>query len=481
MTKLRLNALLLIIISISAVAQDIEPSKYKFFSQYSPEQKTLIKNNWGQYFKEDLLTSLNAGPNFFPVKFDSYGSIYPSGELLKDVSAMEFAGKRNDIDNFKYSIYDLIMRRYYPFQSSLKTLSNSEEIDALKFIEKEIEFDFTDKDVNSFYEKWDAYYNKILVRQIKAKLDSGRYNQVIFFIHGYNVPYSLANIQNIVINNTVNGLISKGEVKASKILYVPIFWPSNAQKKCEIESQATFDLSDDKDNSEGIKNGVRFLYYSNRAYYAGITLRNIINDLTSLYQKEAQVSPKIKIFSHSLGAVVATTALINTYSRMQSKYVNYMYQEEIDEKTLGEFELRDPVAFDLFSRLKKTKLPDAKISIFLSAASVPGENTFVDIDSASTTNKKYFVCINTEDRMLTKRAIKLAGHKIPRLSARNMNASSLGCDYLGEVDRTKACFKFYSLGKNIISAPVSKKADHDILTYIQQEDYLKFLTLFINE
>lgn len=481
MNKLKLSVSFLILFSLSTIAQDIEPSKYKFFSQYTPEQKQLIKDNWGQYFKEDLLTPLKAGPNFLPVKLDSYGSIYPSSEVLSNVSATEFSGKRKDIDNYKYSIYDLIMRRYYPFQASLKTLSDSEEKRALAFIEKDIEFDFTDEDINSFYDKWDSYYNKRLAQQIKAKLDSGNYSQIVFFIHGYNVPYSLANIQSIVINNTVGDLISKGQIKASKILYVPVFWPSNAQKKSEIDSQSKFDLTDDKDMPDGIKNGIRFLYYSNRAYYAGITLRNIINELAAVYQSEPQKMPKTKIFSHSLGAVVATTALINTFGRMQSKYVSYMYEEVIDEQTLKEFELRDPVTFDLFNRLKKSKLPDGKISIFLSAASIPGENTFIDIDSASTVNKKYFVGINPDDRMLTKRAITLAGKKIPRLSARNMNASSLGCDYLGEFNRAKACFKFYGLEKNIISAPVSKKADHDILTYIQQEDYLKFLTMFINE
>lgn len=468
------NIFVFLLAVASAYAQ---APKHIFLTRYNEMQKKNIRENWGQYFKTDILSALNAGSDFLPVKLDSYGSLYPEETLLEGINDMNFADpNKSGMDMHKFSLFDMIKLNHATFLSNV-----SSKYPALKTLIPGIEYKSYFENYNnleSFYKKWDSITLNKVTQQLSAKINNGGYNQVIFFVHGYNVPYSLANVQCIVFKQKVNEIISSDKnqtVKNRRILYVPVFWPSNAQKNNIIDS-ATFNIEDTKSGLKGLKNGIYFQFYSSRAYYSAVTLRKIINQISTEDNK-----CQVKIFCHSLGASVGTTALINTFSKLNSDFHETIERTNPDSDELEYFKIKEPVNYDLYQLLSKTPLPKQRITVFLSAAAIPGQNTFCDIDSATSVTKKYFVCINYKDTMLTKSGIILFGRKIPGIDARKFSATTLGCDYKGEVDATRNFFTKRGLKNNFESLIVSKNTDHDILTYFLQPDYIKFISLFLKE
>jgi len=470
--------------SQSNIPKEDVMAKWKYFSKYSPDQREIICNNWTQFFKGDILTDLNPSLNAYPIKLDSYGSFYPRKEILTNIEEDDFTYKnRNEVDMFKFSLYEMTLINEKKIRDASRNLSDAEGRLVYNELINDLEKDesknvnYTTESIDTFYKKWDNYHFKYEMLNLKNKIAEGHYARIIFFIHGYNVPYSLANIQTIELANIIESIQKKGNSPLEKILYVPIFWPSNAQKECGLTSEEVFNTEDAKGLlNGGANNGFRFLYYSNRAYYAGITLRKILNEL-----KDVKV--KFNIYSHSLGGIVATTALINTYSKLQSDYVgfmkNYDPKNPNNKQILEQLQKDEPVTYDIFTGLRDTPLPNQHISVFLSAPAMPGVSTFTDMAKPSL-NVKYYCTIDTEDRMLTKKAVVIFGMKI--LDASMFNATTLGCDFKGEISKTNAVFKEKNGNtNNFTSLKASNKNDHDILTYIQQPNYINLITSFLNE
>lgn len=126
---------------------------------------------------------------------------------------------------------------------------------------------------------------------------------------------------------------------------MPIFWTSNANKNFNIESKERFDISNKTGISNGgLDNGISFMYYSNRAYYAAITFRKILNKLSNIEQSQY-------VFTDSLGATVATSALINTISKLDIT----KYDKDLIRSTSSKEKLKrrlDAITYDIVNGLR---------------------------------------------------------------------------------------------------------------------------------
>jgi esterase/lipase superfamily enzyme len=200
--------------------------------------------------------------------------------------------------------------------------------------------------------------------------------KVIFFIHGYNVPYSLAVFQNKVLIDQITSLDST--IRMNEILLISVYWPSGNRKNDYFESSEC-----DYSNFKNPKTAIAFTYYSNRAYLSAVYLRRII--------REMQCNVPIDIITHSHGSTLATSALINTTTKLQDG------------------DLSDGIC-DL---LQKEEFPDKEINVFLNAPSIPGVLTFIDVEQASIQQKyRFFVGYNIEDDVLKKQMIKIDDYKL---------------------------------------------------------------------
>lgn len=445
----------LFLFPITFIAQ--EKLNWRYFEKFNQNQKQIIINNWKQYFPLDIYSKLDEEINCFPIKLDSYGSIYPLGDILSDeVDFNKY--HRSSADLLAYSLLDI-------FNSNRSTLENKiKSSNKLTSQQKSFYLNcFNDpKDMYNdsvFYTKWDSYHLEMITNSLNEKLKTNKFKSVFFFIHGYNVPYSLANVQLIALKNTLRDSL---KIDTDKVLFVPVFWSSNDLKKCKIESYNDFDITNYTGLfNGGAANGLLFLYYSNRAYYSSITLRKILNSIENR-------NIDIVLFSHSLGATILTSALINTTSKLDSKIKFTLGKNEdgtsylVNSQSIKE---ADYLAWDIINSLVKEKIPQGKMKSFMSAPAIPGKNTFINIDDLLFKDKSIYSTINIYDEMLTK---SIANIRIVNES--NMSATSLGCDSI-EANQVKQIIEGKKqLNSKFIYETVSDNDDHDILTYLNQKD-----------
>lgn len=444
---------------------DNELRKWKYFELFSDEQKLTIKDNWKQYFREEIITKLDNDINSFQVAFDSYGSVYPDLSLLKDVEFNKWG--RSGSDNWAFSLYDI-------FASNKKTIlqnvkSNPTLSDKEKSVYKNllsIKKDYVND--SPFYSRWDSLHNSRVINTLNSRLKDENIKQVIFYIHGYNVPYSLAIVQMIALNNLMKTDLG---IDAKSILFVPIVWSSNDMKNKEIYKKESFDITNFKGLGEGgLENGMLFWYYTNRAYYASIGLRKILNGME---RKDL----KVNIFAHSLGCVIATSALMPTTSKLDEKasIVSAIKQALTDKDTNEQERLKKShtVSYEIIEGLTGVNTPTIAIKCFLSAPAMPGQNTFTDLEADKKEKYIFFSTLNKYDEMLTK-----AVSGIFVINEGNSNATSLGC-----VEQEAALTKqlFSPSEANFDYKIVSDRVDHDVFTYMNQNAYIEYLKKFFQK
>ncbi len=459
---------------------DYLAKKKKYFPTGAKSIK-LMKDNWSVYFKEDVTSKLNTevAKHFFEIKLDSYGSIYPDKKILDAISNTSFIGEKYNYKNLESHSF------YWRFRMDSgneinSTIVNNKE--ALSIYDPLLKLSKNKKLEPIFSKIWDSVHQSKLSSELNKKINDDTINRVIFYIHGYNVPYSLAALQAI---NVYTLTIASNKNK-DKILFVPVYWPSNDAKQDSLEQNA-FSTANIEEYG---KNGKLFLRYSNRCYFAAITLRKTINSIKD-------TSIKIDVISHSLGAVIVTSALINTVSKLHYNKASKLSNEQIKKsncicKLDKTYHFKNQINYELVKEFCETPIPTRKINIFLSAAAIPGENTFVDANKDKLKNKLFYVTMNQNDEMLTKSAIRRAiqrntGNIIKanwlekKVNAQYVSATTLGCNYKCEAYNT---LKLYndSIAKNkFIIKEVSSQEDHDIFNYLQQKEYTIFFTQFINE
>lgn len=426
----------------------------------------VIRNNWGMYFKEDVSTIIDPDSKkyIFEIKLDSYGSVYPEKEILDIITKSEFEGKVDKYANLEsHSFYwRFVEDSETKIEKAVKNGSinpiYSELLELAKVNKKA-------KNADAFFEKWDKFHNDVLIRRLNDTIRKREITRVIFFIHGYNVPYSLAVLQ--AINMYKLGK-SAGKID-EHTLFVPVYWPSNNAKECKLE-QSNFSTKNIKTFKT---NGKLFLRYSDRCYYSAITLRKIINDLDA--------SVKVDMIAHSLGATIPTSCLINTSSKLHYNIFSFLKCHSKDStwivNTTRKFSRKDEINFDVLRNFYKVQIPSRPINVFLSAAAIPGVETFKDVDVSKIGNKCFYVSINPNDEMVTKREIRntvkdLIHIDIASINANRLGYTTLGCDSGSDACATKKQYELKLGTKSCFKTKItSTETDHDIFTYMQQEGY----------
>lgn len=400
-----------------------------YYDDFKPNQMNTIIDYWKQYFVRDIYPDLLGEQkiNYYPLFMDSYGGLYPATQIYPD--NFDFAANtRSDLNLLRYSHYN-----NFKYNPELKT-KLSETGFNVSSINYKTDTDLQE-DINKFYENWNGYFIPKALVSINEKLVGKKH--IIFFIHGYNVPYSLGVVQSM----SVLKKLEKQGLNLDSTLLIPVFWSSNNQKNNQIGS-TDFDVQDAKN----LKNFGKWRHYSNRAYYAGLTLRRILNGL----DLSADEFKDVMIISHSLGTTIATTACMNTTAKLS----------------------KGKISDDLKSKMTSSNypLPSYPIKLFLSAPAIPGVNTFKDMNS-SFYNKLVFSTINKKDRMLRKFFLFPA----------KFSSTTLGCNHQKEVEKTQEVFFENNLHNNFFFDTVSNRRDHDIFTYMRQTEYVEFLGQFLKK
>lgn len=420
--------------------KDMKENRDHFYDLFDEYQKCTIIKYWKQYFVKDIIPDLASyksdlskitEQDYHPLFLDSYGCMYCKNFYSLDYDFKQWTKK--DINLLRYSHYQNVR-----CDSGLKEKLLKE--DSIKFKCVPIDPNAHKKTANpaylsNFNNKWNEVFLTPEIDCINEKLRSKE--NIVFFVHGYNVPYSLAVIQMLMLREKMQ---SAG-LNVDNTLFVPIFWSSGDLKKKNIkpEKAKNFNVGD----KFRYRTAQGWLYYSNRAYYAAITLRNVLNKI------DVDSTKNVMIFAHSLGATIATSACINTTSKLDNR----------------------DISNDLRKKFTQTPIPTIPIKIFLSAPAIPGVNTFTDMDSCFS-NKVVFSTVNNRDRMLS---------KFKFINPKRLSSTTLGSDYKGEASETKRLFMLKDFCDNFIYRKVSCRKDHDIFTYMRQDEYLKLLKEFIEK
>lgn len=457
----------------------------KYYKKYD-----VIKANWKQYFKTDVYEALGKSKEMiFPIYFDSYGSVYPNLSLLKGMEESSFETWSNNKDQHKYSLHQFFMNWDFrkKFEENVTATASPEEKVFYNTVLSNYDNWRSNKkaDKEFFYKLWDSVRYAGLAKDLQQKVAETGAKKIIFFVHGYNVPYSLAVLQSLELQNYIH---STNYPEKDKVLIVPVFWPSNDAKFCELPSDSTLKGFSIKDKNGifngGLRTGTLFWYYSNQAYYAAKGLREILNGIAGVKTEGKDVN--VVLFSHSLGANVVTSAIINTFSKMQLNSTVYDYANvdwdslKVNQDSLTrKLSKNDKLGFEVVKMFKTVKLPKQKITLFLSAPAIAGENTFMDISDSVRNKIKIYSTINKLDPVLQK---KNAGvlNEINAINAGNFGSTSFGCNYNDDCAAVQDYFDSYGIG-DCLRYKELKINDHDFFVYLSDPDYRLFIYQLLND
>jgi hypothetical protein len=406
-------------------------------------KETLIKETWCDYFGVDLEKELPwKGKNpVVSIKLDAHGCVYPpfAGLIDKD----DFLDEQTHFTQFyKFSFYRLfadtaaankIFRKMESNGYDGQLISSVRKIASKALLHDVTEEELVDREYN-FRKEWNSLFLPAKIREIDSVVAAGGAQGVFFFIAGFNVPYSLQHIQG-------NYLFRKIEDSGpGKAVFVRLIWPSESAKKITFGERSKyrdrFQLSTVRKN----------LYVANRSYLAGLTLREILKKI------EAK---NINMLSHSHGAVVVTSSLMDPGTKMSTRRKN----SALNKRMLAEFDALKPKQ-------------GIRVRAFLSAPGIPGKSTFVAMDPIAGAGYKFFVGYNNRDKILLKRQLLLP---VPR----RFSSTTLGCNWSNEINDTMAVFKLKNLEKNIIPVAIGNQRTHDIFCYTMKDGFNSLFNQFL--
>jgi hypothetical protein len=217
------------------------------------------------------------------------------------------------------------------------------------------------------------------------------------FIHGYNVPYSLALLQS---NEMEDLLIQEHGGNNGDIFLIRVIWPSGSYKEKNISNSKC-----DYSNFSKPITLKLYKYVTNRAYLAGLTLRSMIADIDC---------EKIKVITHSHGAVIISSALINPFAKIKDTSTTF------NRSLVKEF--------------NKIAIPHKSIDIFYECSSYAWGHHFANWDPLNNYNHYFFVGFNMADKILLKKKPFLLN--IPLAKSKWLGSTTLGCNYDGEIRNT---------------------------------------------
>lgn len=242
-------------------------------------------------------------------------------------------------------------------------------------------------EVNSAAEMFETTEKAIVKRtadEINKLLNSGDSKTLVVFIHGFNDSDPTGDYDQL--RNEINNI---GLSESKFFIYLEIFWDGLTSNQADPSKMKIWGRA--QKNSSNVSIGLREL------------LDNIGQNF------------KIRLITHSLGASIATGALFNTNTKWDNRDKDY-YKESINTPTPAQNNIR----------------------LGMIAPAIPGVSTFTDFnnrgDHSITPEKnninRIVLGINTKDYALKKRAFG-------KDNAGVFGATSLGCDYKGEIIKTK--------------------------------------------
>ena len=91
-------------------------------------------------------------------------------------------------------------------------------------------------------------------------------------------------------------------------------------------------------------------------------------------------------------------------------------------------------------------------------------------------NHRFFISYNDDDEILRKAKFNFLG-----INAGRRNATSLGCNWKGEIDSVKSLARERNLSDNFKFCRTSENENHDYFCYREQENFQKFFTKYVYE
>ena len=414
--------------------------------KYPKKIRKLVKANWSDFEGQELETALppTGITNVLSIKFDGFGCVYP--DFIDDnLIKREFKKDKAKKTYFQALTFFSLLREH---PTALKRYSEYTQhqnfLDSITAIARAATKDTVAMDLFRFREKWNAHFLPLVLKKIQDKIESAKIEKLLFFIPGYNVPYSLAHLQGNAIFENYKEVLA---VKASEqnILFVRVFWPSNS-KKFAMFGKMFCSMS----NKMNINSARLYNYVTNRAYIATLTMRTLINNLNTV--------PQTEIISHSFGAVVSTGVVLQPFEKMKD--------------TTSTFNTK------LIEQFRATQIPVHNIKLYLNAAGIPGESTFRPLDSNTNRYHQFYISYNDIDKILNKRVLPFAKYFT---SANHGNKTTLGCNWTGEVSRVDTIFASKGLSKNVSSQRTSFRGNHDIFCYLAQSEFQDYFGKFVRE
>jgi len=485
---------IVLLVSSTNCSNKLKVNTSELLQPYNEEEISLIQDHWKQYFKGDIFSTLDSNNSIFPIALDSYGAIYPNDTLFREFDDDNFAAglpytkdklkniatiSHSDNDQNKYSMFQIFQweGNAAKLEAGIEAIQNIDDHNFYRsMLEKyslasgyqgrsikrtSVEFY---QYIEGFYEQWNAYLSNKTNQKLIQLIDKESPDYMLFYVHGYNVPYGLAVMQTIELQNYIKA-IQKEINKPGKLLMVPILWSSNDQKKSELDTEEKVKMGDEVKISNAIKWG----FYSTRANFAGLGLRQI------LYQLESSTTelPELLIFSHSLGAIVATNTLINTTSRLPGKYSMYIANDNCGEITIqdsiiNELEEKENSNYKLLQDFSNIPIPTSHIRVFMSAPAISGVETFKDMCEDTKKTTAFFSTVNSKDLTLK----KFVG------IVNSLGSTSLGLNYNCDVMQTKIDY-FWQQGYFVYNKETIAIPQHSIFDYMQQPAYRALVSDFL--
>ena len=154
--------------------------------------------------------------------------------------------------------------------------------------------------------------------------------------------------------------------------------------------------------------------------------------------------------------------------------MNEIIEKLVQDKNKGAF--LEQIVVDILEAF-----PSKKINVFLNAPSIPGINTFKDLENNQIQNKySFFVGFNEFDEVLLKKKFHIGTKKFKKIRLpRHLSSTSLGCNYKREVFFTQTAFDTIGLTDNFSAGINSYQYEHDFFCYIKQKEFKRNLQFFL--
>lgn len=443
--------------------------KHYIGTQYTEIELAELQNNYsdfeGHKFTQSIENHYPLNVHHIALKFDALGCIYPNFiDTMKCIDIQPFF-EDSQLDQRKFyskSFYHIFNKSYWANQETKwEVIKNV--LDPNGKIKINTGTEYFDEDFE-FIREWNNEYLTPKIQEIQKEISNCSECKVFAFIPGFNVPYSLAKLQAIEIAKKLS------ENSTNPIILLEVYWPSGSRKVNSLKKGECCSYQ----NYENYLTKQLYSFISNRSYLVGLTLRDVFNGLPA--------TTKINVITHSHGASVITATLINAYSRMDVTKKFY------DNCALLPNNSKD-VNRNICYLMHTKEIPKQEFKVFLNAPAIPGKNTFCDIEESRCHNHYFFIGFNKKDRTVQKTKLHFTRkeknceyyHRIylPISFSRHFSSTSLGCNYLLEINRMKKVIP-KSLSSNFQFESVSSKREHDFFCYIEQIKFSSCLKQFFH-